>query len=294
MPRPEKVQAVADIRERLEGAQAVFLAEYAGLSVTQQQELRRALRANGAEFKVVKMTLAKRAADDLEIESLDDLLLGPTGLAFADGDPVGAAKVLKDFSNEHEVFVIKGGLLGPEFLTPERISELADIEPREVLLAKLAGAMQAPIANMAGLLAALPRNTASALQQLLEKKEAEQGAAVEDAVVEEEVAEVVEEAAADAEEASADDPASDEDPADSDADEAPAAAEAEAEEPADGADEAPADDDAEETEDAPADAEAATEIDGDDSASAEVADADAAADTNEENDTSAEAEAEEK
>ena len=294
MPRPEKVQAVADIRERLEGAQAVFLAEYAGLSVTQQQELRRALRANGAEFKVVKMTLAKRAADDLEIESLDDLLLGPTGLAFADGDPVGAAKVLKDFSKEHEVFVIKGGLLGPEFLTPERISELADIEPREVLLAKLAGAMQAPIANMAGLLAALPRNTASALQQLLEKKEAEQGAAVEDAVVEEEVAEVVEEAAADAEEASADDPASDEDPADSDADEAPAAAEAEAEEPADGADEAPADDDAEETEDAPADAEAATEIDGDDSASAEVADADAAADTNEENDTSAEAEAEEK
>ena len=172
MPRPEKVQAVADIRERLEGAQAVFLAEYAGLSVTQQQELRRALRANGAEFKVVKMTLAKRAADDLEIESLDDLLLGPTGLAFADGDPVGAAKVLKDFSNEHEVFVIKGGLLGPEFLTPERISELADIEPREVLLAKLAGAMQAPMANMAGLLAALPRNTASALKQLLEKKEA--------------------------------------------------------------------------------------------------------------------------
>jgi large subunit ribosomal protein L10 len=172
MPRPEKVQAVADIRERLEGAQAVFLAEYAGLSVTQQQELRRALRANGAEFKVVKMTLAKRAADDLEIDSLDDLLLGPTGLAFADGDPVGAAKVLKDFSKEHEVFVIKGGLLGPEFLTPERISELADIEPREVLLAKLAGAMQAPMANMAGLLAALPRNTASALKQLLEKKEA--------------------------------------------------------------------------------------------------------------------------
>jgi len=294
MPRPEKVQAVAEIKERIEGAQAVFLAEYAGLSVTQQQELRRALRANGAEFKVVKMSLAQRAADDLEIESLDELLLGPTGLAFADGDPVGAAKVLKDFSKDHEVFVVKGGLLGLDFLSPEKISELADIEPREVLLAKLAGAMQAPMANMAGLLAALPRNTASALQQLLEKKEAEQGAAVEDAVVEEEVAEVVEEAAADAEEASADDPASDEDPADADADEAPADAEAEAEEPADSADEAPADDDAEETEDAPADAEAATEIDGDDSASAEVADADAAADTNEEDDTSAAAEAEEK
>ena len=109
MPRPEKVQAVAEIKERIEGAQAVFLAEYAGLSVKEQQDLRRELRANGAEFKVVKMTLARRAADDLEIDTLDELLLGPTGLAFADGDPVGAAKVLKDFSKDHEVFVIKGG-----------------------------------------------------------------------------------------------------------------------------------------------------------------------------------------
>ena len=95
MPRPEKVQAVADIKERLEEARAVFLAEYAGLSVGEQQELRRALRAAESEFKVVKMTLARRAADDLEIDTLDELLLGPTGLTFADGDPVGAAKVLK-------------------------------------------------------------------------------------------------------------------------------------------------------------------------------------------------------
>ena len=172
MPRPEKVQAVADIKERIEGAQAVFLAEYAGLSVKDQQALRRELRANDAEFKVVKMTLAQRAAGDLEIDSLDDLLLGPTALAFADGDPVGAAKVLKDFAKGHDVFVIKGGLLGVDFLSPEKIAELADIEPREVLLAKIAGAMKAPMANLAGLLAALPRNTASVLQQLLEKKEA--------------------------------------------------------------------------------------------------------------------------
>ena len=172
MPRPEKVQAVADIKERIEGAQAVFLAEYAGLSVKDQQALRRELRANDAEFKVVKMTLARLAAGDLEIDSLDDLLLGPTGLAFADGDPVGAAKVLKDFAKSHDVFVIKGGLLGVDFLSPEKIAELADIEPREVLLAKIAGAMKAPMANLAGLLAALPRNTASVLQQLLEKKEA--------------------------------------------------------------------------------------------------------------------------
>ena len=178
MPRPEKVQAVADIKERIAGAQAVFLAEYAGLSVKDQQALRRELRANDAEFKVVKMTLARRAAGDLEIDSLDELLLGPTGLAFADGDPVGAAKVLKDFAKGHDVFVIKGGLLGTDFLSPEKIAELADIEPREVLLARIAGAMKAPMANLAGLLAALPRNAASVLQQLLEKKEAEEPSAI--------------------------------------------------------------------------------------------------------------------
>ena len=175
MPRPEKVQAVADIKERIEGAQAVFLAEYAGLSVKEQQVLRRELRTNGAEFKVVKMTLARLATGELEIDSLDELLFGPTGIAFADGDPVGAAKVLKDFAKSHDVFVIKGGLLGLEFLSPERIAELADIEPREVLLARIAGAMKAPMANFAGLLAALPRNTASVLGQLLEQKEAEEG-----------------------------------------------------------------------------------------------------------------------
>lgn len=173
MPRPEKVQAVADIKERIEGAQAVFLAEYAGLSVQEQQTLRRELRANGAEFKVVKMTLARLATADLDIEDLDELLLGPTGLAFADGDPVGAAKVLRDFAKGHEVLVIKGGLLGREFLTPERVAELADIEPREVLLARIAGAFEAPMAKMAGLLAALPRNAATMMQQLLEKKQEE-------------------------------------------------------------------------------------------------------------------------
>jgi len=173
MPRPEKVQAVADIKERMDGAQAVFLSEYAGLSVQQQQALRRDLRANGAEFKVVKMTLARLAVADLDIDDLDELLLGPTGLTFADGDPVSAAKVLRDFAKDHEVLVIKGGLLGREFLTPERIAQLADIEPREVLLAKIAGAFEAPMAKMAGLLAALPRNAATAMQQLLEKKQEE-------------------------------------------------------------------------------------------------------------------------
>ena len=171
MPRPEKVQAVADIKDRLENARAVFVAEYAGLSVQQQQKLRRGLRDSQAEFKVVKMTLAKRAASELGFDELAELLVGPTGLAFADEDAVTSAKALKDFAAENVAFVIKGGMLGEQVLTPERISDLADLEPREVQLAKIAGALQAPMARMAGLLAAMPRNLASMMQQLVEKKE---------------------------------------------------------------------------------------------------------------------------
>jgi large subunit ribosomal protein L10 len=169
MPRPEKVQAVADIKERLDGAQAVFVTEYAGLSVKEQQVLRRQLKANGAEMKVVKMTLARLAAADMTDE-LHDLLSGPTALTFADGDPAAAAKALKAFAKDHDVMIIKGGVLGAEFLNPERVSQLADLDPREVLLARIAGAFAAPMAQMAGLLAALPRNAATVFQQLLEKK----------------------------------------------------------------------------------------------------------------------------
>jgi len=171
MPRPEKVQAVADIKVRLEEARAVFLAEYAGLSVSEQQTLRRELRASDAEFKVVKMTLARRAAAELELDELDELLLGPTGLAYADGDPVGAAKVLRDFAKDHDVFTVKGGFLGRDFLTPERIAELASLGSREVLLAKIAGVLEAPLAGAAALFAAMPRTMANMMQQLLEQKE---------------------------------------------------------------------------------------------------------------------------
>ncbi len=270
MPRPEKVQAVANIKERIEGAQAVFLAEYAGLSVKDQQELRRSLRENGAEFKVVKMSMARLAAAELDIDALDELLLGPTGLAFADGDPAGAAKALKDFAKSHDTFAVKGGLLGLEFLPPEKIAELADLEPRDVLLAKIAGVMQAPMANLAGLLAALPRNTANVLQQLLERKEAEAPAeaVVEEAPTEEpeaadEAAEASEEAAdvadEDAEadeapEAEASDDAEDEEPKAESTEEAPEATEAAAESDTDADASVDADD---EPDDASADAEVA-------------------------------------
>ena len=171
MPRPEKVQAVAHIRDRIESARAVFLAEYSGLSVGQQQTLRRALKAQEAEFKVVKMSLARLAVAELGIDDVADLLFGPIGLAYADGDPAGAAKTLKDFAKEHDVFRIKGGLLSGELLTPERVSELADIEPRDVLLAKLAGFFAAPMSQVAGLLQGLQQEMAGLIKALLEQKE---------------------------------------------------------------------------------------------------------------------------
>jgi large subunit ribosomal protein L10 len=171
MPRPEKVQAVADIRERLQDAEAVFLTEYRGLSVGAVQDLRNALRESGAEYKVVKMTLAKLAASDAGIEGMDEYLAGPTALAFAKSDPVATAKALKEFSKTNEVFVLKAGFLSGDILSPEEISKLAEIEPREVLLAKIAGAAKAPLFKAAGMFASFNRDAASMFTQLLDKKE---------------------------------------------------------------------------------------------------------------------------
>ncbi len=171
MPRPEKVQAVADIKERLEGAEAVFLTEYRGLTVKAVQALRRSLRASGADYKVVKMTLAQLAAGEAGVEGLNEYLLGPTAIAFANSDPVATAKALKDFSKTNEVFVLKAGLLSGNILTPEEVSKLADIEPRPVLLAKIAGAAKAPLTAAAGMFASFNRNAATMFNQLLEKKE---------------------------------------------------------------------------------------------------------------------------
>jgi len=176
MPRPEKVQAVADIKESLEGSEAVFLTEYRGLTVKAVQELRTSLRASGAEYKVVKMSLARLAAGDAGISGLDDYLLGPTAIAFAKRDPVATAKALKDFSKVHDVFVLKAGVLSGNILSPEEVSRLADIEPREVLLAKIAGAAKAPLTQAAGLFASFNRNAATMFHQLLEKKESGESA----------------------------------------------------------------------------------------------------------------------
>ena len=167
-PRPEKVAVVDEVRAKFKAADAAVLTEYRGLNVSATAELRRALRAAGGEFKIYKNTLVRFAARDLGME-IDDLLTGPTAIAFIEGDPVNVAKALRDFAKTNPALIIKGGVLGDKLLSEGDVKALADVEPREVLLAKLAGAMAAPMQQFAGLLQALPRNLAYGIQALIDQ-----------------------------------------------------------------------------------------------------------------------------
>lgn len=171
MPRPEKVAAVEEIKELMSGSSAVFLSEYRGLSVPQQQKLRSALRDAGASYKVVKMTLARIAAQELGHDEFAEQMSGPTAITFTDADAAAAAKALADFASDHEIFVLKAGLLGTDFMAPELVGELAKLPTRGVLLAKIAGVIQAPMVKAAGMFGSFTRDMAGMIGQLLEKKE---------------------------------------------------------------------------------------------------------------------------
>jgi large subunit ribosomal protein L10 len=164
MARPEKTAAVDEIRTKLTESDAAVLTEYRGLTVTELADLRGALRPAGTEYKVFKNTLARLAVEAAGLTDLLPMLSGPTAIAFVRGDAVIAAKALKEFGKGNEALVIKGGLLGPRVLTPADVSALADVEPREVLLARLAGGFQAPLVKAAGLFQAFTRNFAYGLQ----------------------------------------------------------------------------------------------------------------------------------
>ena len=168
-PRPEKVAVVDEVRAKLDSSDAAVLTEYRGLDVSAMAELRRALRDAGGEYKIYKNTLVRFAAKDLGLE-IEDLLTGPTAIAFVDGDPVNVAKALRDFARTNSALVIKGGVLGEKTLAEGDVKALADVEPREVLLAKLAGAIAAPLQQFAGLLKAVPQSFAYALQALIDEK----------------------------------------------------------------------------------------------------------------------------
>ncbi|MGP8066412.1 MAG: 50S ribosomal protein L10 [Acidimicrobiales bacterium] len=169
-PRPEKVAVVDDVRSRLNSAAATIITEYRGLSVAQIQILRRALVAAGGEYKIYKNTLVRRAAHENGLESLDDLLDGPTALAFVTGDVSSVAKALKEFARTNPKLVVKGALVGGGLFDAAQTSALADLPSRDVLLAQIAAAFAAPLQAFAGLLGALPRKFAYGLAALIEQR----------------------------------------------------------------------------------------------------------------------------
>jgi large subunit ribosomal protein L10 len=170
MARPDKAAAVAELADEFRSSNAAVLTEYRGLSVAQLQELRRALGEN-ASYAVVKNTLTKIAAKEAGVEGFDELLAGPSAIAFVKGDPVEAAKSLRDFAKANSPLVIKGGVLDGKPLTAGEISKIADLESREVLLGKLAGALLASLNNAVYLFSAPLSQAARAVGALQAKAE---------------------------------------------------------------------------------------------------------------------------
>jgi large subunit ribosomal protein L10 len=154
MARPDKEASVAELTEDFRTANATYLTEYRGLTVTSMKQLRRSLGAD-TKYAVVKNTLTKIAAKGAGVEISDDLLTGPSALAFVKGDPIDAARNLKNFQKENPLLVIKGGIYEGKLVTTAEIMKLADLESREVLLAKLAGAMKGSLAKAARVFDAL-------------------------------------------------------------------------------------------------------------------------------------------
>jgi large subunit ribosomal protein L10 len=207
MVRPDKVTAVAEIAEKFRSSSASVVTEYRGLSMARLTTLRRSL-GEGTTYRVAKNTLVQRAAEDAGVEGLEQMLVGPTAIAFITGEPVDAAKAIRDFARTNPGLVIKGGFMDGRALTVTEVNQLAELESREVLLAKLAGAMKANLSKAAGLFAAPASQVARLAQALADKRAEEEGGSDVAAAPAEDTAEAPE--AAEAAEAAADDaPASD-------------------------------------------------------------------------------------
>lgn len=172
MARPDKVSAVAEITAKFEGADATLVTEYRGLRVSEIAEVREALRGANAEYKVMKNTLARIAVREVGLDDLVGELTGPTAVVFVQGDVAAAAKALDEAAKKYPVLIIKGGTLkGGKIFTAEQAKALAKIEPREVLLAKIAMLANSPAQQTANVLSALLRNFGSMLAQVVTKKE---------------------------------------------------------------------------------------------------------------------------
>ena len=172
MAQADKATAVADIAEQFKSSTATVITDYRGLTVANLAELRRSL-SGSATYSVAKNTLIKRAASEAGVEGLDELFVGPTAIAFVSGEAVDAAKAIKKFAKDHKALVIKGGYMDGRALTVAEVERIADLESREVLLAKLAGAMKANLSKAAGLFSAPASQMARLAAALQEKRAAE-------------------------------------------------------------------------------------------------------------------------
>jgi large subunit ribosomal protein L10 len=175
MARPDKVDAVEEMREKFRNSNAAVVTAYTGLTVAQLQQLRRSLGEN-AQYRVAKNTLTKIAANEAGITTLDDLFAGSSAVAFVTGDPVEAAKGLRDFAKDNPNLVIKGGVLDGKAMSADEIKKLADLESREVLLSKLAGAMKGKQSQAASVFQALPSKLVRTVDALRAKQDEQGGA----------------------------------------------------------------------------------------------------------------------
>jgi len=194
-----KVEVVDEVKTRMSTATASIVSEYRGLTVAELADLRHALAAVGGDYKIFKNTLVRRAIDGGDYQPLEEYLSGPSALTFVQGDISAVAKALRDFSRANPHLVIKGGLADGSLLSPTDLAALAELPPREVLLARLAGALAAPMTQLAGLLKALPQNLAYGISALIEQ----QGGVEEAATPPVEAAEAAEAQTAEAETAEA-------------------------------------------------------------------------------------------
>lgn len=170
MPKPEKIEAVAELKERIQNNKVAIATQYKGITVEQVTALRRKLRAEKVIFKVYKNTLMKRAMDELGITGADSAMDGPTAWAFSE-DPVMPAKIIRDFAKEVKVVAMNGGILEGRAITKAQVESLASMPPREVLLSQVIGTIAAPMRNFLGVLNAVPRNLVSVLDQIRKQKE---------------------------------------------------------------------------------------------------------------------------
>lgn len=175
MPKPEKSEAVARLKEQLGRARGVVLTDFRGLSVPEMEALRASLRKEGAEYRVVKNTLLGLAASELGIAGLERFLEGPTGIAVGYDDPTIPARVVHEFIRQHRKLEVKGGLAEGMVLDPAGVRALAELPSRDQLLARVVGGLQGPLYGLVGVLVGLQRNLLYALEQIRQKRSASEG-----------------------------------------------------------------------------------------------------------------------